>query len=137
MAACLSVFIANGTSDNFDPAKVLRGDARIGSFNIEHYICQLLLLWTREEQGPTSSVMLIQERCMLTKYARWATLLSAVFAIFQFFFCIWVLDVISQPVKSRSEVQRVRDWLDNRNKNKDRDSSEKQPTVARVAGRLV
>ncbi|GME64330.1 putative alpha-l-rhamnosidase protein [Neofusicoccum parvum] len=137
MAACLSVFIANGTSDNFDPAKVLRGDARIGSFNIEHYICQLLLLWTREEQGPTSSVMLIQERCMLTKYARWATLLSAVFAIFQFFFCIWVLDVISQPVKSRSEVQRVRDWLDNRNKNKDRDSSEKQPTVARVAGRLT
>ena len=105
----------------------------LGSFDIEAYLCEFLQWVMRDE--PDLAQMMAHDRCTLAKAARWMAFLSAIFNLFQFIFCLWAVDSISQPRGPTPERQdlSVRKKRDPFGRST---AIEQVPEVKRMVGKL-
>ncbi|KAH7057171.1 hypothetical protein B0J12DRAFT_737974 [Macrophomina phaseolina] len=135
-AAAIAVFISYGTSDHFD-LQELYGGQHLGSFNLETYICEILLWAVEDKMVDPANGPLYNERCVLARGARWMTLLSALFTVFQFFFCVWMLDNVTRPKPLYAVSHEHRKTPDLSTRSQSSTSpGQKFPEVARVAERF-
>lgn len=128
--AALGLYLCNATSDVFDETKAEKA-LDLGSFTLESYTCELLHYYASNN---ATKALEFHDKCLLMRAGRWVTLATAVVAVVEFIFGVWVLDQISQPVEAQSEHQRVRAWLEQRQRDDGShlESNEDQPNIERV-----